>query len=782
MISNYFKIAIRNIQRNKLYASLNIIGLSIGLASFFIIYLFIQNELDYDKFHPDYQRIYRLVEETTHDFGIEKAGGVSAAIAPAVQENIPEVIAFSRADIWPKNLIIPGVQDSLRNAEGISADKGLLDFFALEFVMGSKETSFREPNSVLLSQSSAASFFGDENALGKTIIVNGILFEVDGVFKDLPKATSLKADVILPFETANGHRSDSFTSWGVSYFDLSLLFLAANADIREVEAKINALYEEKAGIPNKRLSLEPLSEVHFSLDTNDAIRSKTDKQYILIFTLVAFFILICSVFNYISLALAQSIQRAKEVGVRKVIGASKGALYRQFISESIMHVTLGYVLALIFVEATVPQFEGLIEREINFSLLAQPLVLLQGLLFAFVVAILSALYPAYLSTRKKVVNIFKSTNSGYSSQKLINGISILQVVVFIVLISVTFTANRQMHFMQGENLGFDKELQLILPTYGLGLEGKSEFLKNELLKNSAVANATYASSVPGRIMGTTTFGEYKFRWYNFDVDKDYLDVMGMTLSEGRGFLPEDSDSSNLVLINQTAAAKLNFEDSPVGKTLKRGRRELRIIGVVNDFHFASKKQPVEATLFGQIDEARPHGVLALKLNEGNLKDATSQVEATLKEVLDKEPFYFFLEDQINSQYKQENVMITVINTFTVIAALVAFIGIFGISGYSARRRLKEMGIRKVLGAGFMAIQASLNRSSIGRLILAILIGVPVVVYWMDYWLSTFAYQIDMPYGTIAIAVLIATLVVFLTMSFHSIKTFFINPAEILKDE
>jgi putative ABC transport system permease protein len=305
-------------------------------------------------------------------------------------------------------------------------------------------------------------------------------------------------------------------------------------------------------------------------------------------------------------------------------------------------------------------------------------------------------------------------------------------------------------------------------------------LKNELLNVSGVVSATYATSIPTRVMGTMTFGDYDFRWHMFDIDPDYFKTMGMEIIEGRGFLPEDSDSSNVIIINATAAEKLGFGVNAVGKTIKQDV-DLTIIGVVNDFHFVSKKELVEATLFKPLGAYS--GVLVLKLDKENMVSVVESVKSKYSELTSgDEANFFFLEDQINDQYKQENVMITMLNTFTVIAALVAFIGLFGIAGYSAKRRLKEMGIRKVLGAGFFNIQKVLNVSSVWKLLIAVAIAVPVVVYWMDNWLSSFAYRIEMPVFLIFGAIGVASLLIFITVSIHSIKAYLINPVEILKDE
>ncbi|MGW8124092.1 ABC transporter permease [Roseivirga echinicomitans] len=782
MLRNYIKVAFRNLRRNKLYAGLNILGLSIGLGSFFIIYLFLQNELAYDQFHEKKDRIFRVIQVNNMDSGEEKSSGLTAALGPIAKDEIPEIEAFSRLENNPKNIVIKGIQDSIGSVSSAAIDRGFLEFFDLDFVVGDLSSVLKTPNSMLINESKAIQYFGSaNNAMGKVIKVGRVELVVDGVYKDLPNTTSIKAEIIALHTTVNAWRGDNgFSQWNASYNDQTYFLLNKEAQISEVESKLNNLFKANAISETRRLTLQPLADVHFSLDVRGPVTEKTDRQYIFIFTLVAAFILICSVFNYVSLALSQSIERTKEIGVRKVSGARNKELYTQFLIESIIQVFFSFLAAIILVELLLPQLESLIDRSLAISVFERPEFLVKGLVFSLIIAGLCSLYPAYLSTRLNVVKIFKNVSGNFSTKRVIGAVSIFQIVVFIVLICVSFTANRQMQFLRNENLGFDKESQMVLSEFSREAGSKKVLLKNELLNVPGVISGTYATSIPSRVMGTMTFGDYDFRWNNFDVDPDYFKTMGMEIIQGRGFLPEDSDSSHLAIINVTAAEKMGLGYNAVGKLIKQNV-DIRIIGVVNDFHFASKKEPIEATLFEPLGEY--FGVLVLKLDKENMFSVVESVKSKYSDLTSgDEANFFFLEDQINAQYKQENVMITMLNTFTVIAALVAFIGLFGIAGYSVKRRLKEMGIRKVLGAGFLSIQKTLNVSSVWKLFIAVAIAVPVVVYWMDNWLSSFAYRIEMPVFLIFGAIAVASIVIFITVSIHSIKAYLINPVEILKDE
>lgn len=784
MLKNYLKTAIRNIKRNKLYAGLNMLGLSIGLGSFFIIYLFLQNELAYDQFHSQRDNIYRVVQGDGElgDNG-ELNAGITPALGPALGEEIPEVVAFSRLENWNKNVLISGIADSIDNVQSAAVDPGFLKFFDLDIVAGSKEGALESPTDLLLNETKAIRFFGSAvAAIGQFVKVGrSEPLRVVAVFKDLPNTTSIKAEVVVPIMAVNGWRGDNMNNWNVSYGDQLYVLLAEGASIASVTSKIDELSEKYSeGMAIDPSILQPLADVHFALDTAGPVQEKTDKQYIFIFTLVAIFILVCAVFNYISLALSQSVERTKEIGIRKVVGAARNQLFKQFIAESVLHVLFSFVIAIVMVEVLIPQLENLIGRSLQFGAFDAPVLLFKGFVFALLVAVLCALYPAYLSTRLSVVKIFRNARGSFSTKRLISTVSVFQIVVFVVLICVAATANKQMYFMRNEHLGFDKEAQVVISRFSRDAASKNQLLRNELLAVPGVEGASYATSVPSRVMGMTRYSNIDFSWHNFDVDEYYLDVLNIPIKEGRGFLPEDSDSSNLVIINETAAQKLEFEGSVVGKTISLGK-ELRIIGVVEDFHFLSKKEPIEATLFKPLNGGI--GALILKLDPSQVGTTMDAIKAKYRSVTGgDEMSFFFLEDQINSQYKQENIMITMINTFVVVAALVAFIGLFGISGYTVKRRLKEMSIRKVLGASFMAIQKVLNLSSLLRLVLATLIALPLVYYWMNNWLSSFAYRIDLPVGLIISAILIAFVVVLSTAAFHSVRAYLTNPVDLLKDE
>jgi putative ABC transport system permease protein len=783
MLKNYLKVALRSIRKNKLYAGLNILGLSVGLASFFIIYLFIQNELAYDQFHEKKDRVYRIIDTETSGDVIVKKGSMTGAFAPLAAVGVPEIEAFSRVMFRPLMLRVIGTEDPIELSEGLEVDHGFLEIFSLDFVRGDAGSIIDAPASILLNESKAIEYFGNSDVLGEIISDGSNEYLISGVYRDLPNTSSINGDFILLRKdetTFRGH-----TWWHVNLNAQSYFLLKNGSQTSEVERKINKVYAENRDLNGHSFGLQALSDVHFSLDVSGPVMEKTDRQYILIFTLVAIVILACAVFNYMSLALSQSLERAKEIGVRKVIGAKRTSIYSQFITESVIQVLISSVVAIMLVELLIPQLETLIERNMGISVFQAPKLVVKGLLFSLFIAFVSAVYPAYLSTRMKVVNIFKRKSGSGSSGRIIGLVAVFQIIVFIVLICVAVTSNRQMHFMRNENLGFEQDQQLVLQ----GVDYRTaELLKNEVLGIAGVQYASRTANIPTKTNSVMGFKGMTSRFFLFDIDEDYLKTMGMSLLEGRNFQLEDMDSSSVIMINATAAKEIAPNGSAIGMVLPFGKDgrlynkgdDKRIIGVVNDFHFVSKRDKVEPVLFHPIEH---YSLLIVKLSTQYLSKTVDKIANVFSEHNDgKEAEYYFLDDKVEAQYKQENVMITMINTFMVVAALVAFIGLFGIAGYSVKRRTKEVGIRKVLGAGFMAIQSTLNRDSLLKLALAIAISVPLVVYWMNNWLSGFAYRIEIPYLLIFLSVVVAGAILLLVASFHSIKVFLINPVEILKDE
>lgn len=772
-----FKIAFRHLLRNKLYAGLNILGLSLGIASFLIIYFFIQNELSFDGYHANSDNIYRILE-TNHKDPTIVNGGINAVIGPMAAEAIPEIEAFTRVESWQKAVQIPRLRDTTMAFSSIAVDQGFFKLFDIEIIDGPQPDFNKNPNTVLISEKMAGRFFNDR-PIGDLIKVRGVEYMIEGVFENMPSNSSIKGDFIFPFETANGWRANSFTDMGVNYFDQTYFLLSDQATGTDIESKLNDISESTLaeGVVRAKLSLQALKDVHFSMEVDDHVFSKTDKDYVYIFTIVGVFILACSFFNYVSMAVAQSLERTREIGVKKVMGANKYAIYLQFLLESFFMVVLAFVISAVMLESILPSFEQLLDRELASSIKFSGELWLMAILFVLLLTVSSAIYPALLSTRSNLTLQLKNATFKFSSLRLLNAFSVFQVIIFMTLISVAFVSQKQLKFMQEEDLGFDRDNLMVIRGYFLG--NQAEVLENEFRQTPGVLDITFATSVPTIVTGSQKIRGYDFNVYNFGVADNYFETMGMDLLAGRSF--EESDGPNDILINEAAFEAFGLGDDVLGKSFEVGEQKFKVIGIVSDFHFMSKKEPVKPIFFKKPGAMFPPSMV-IKLTNSDQMSTIAAIEDVYKDIQGRALNFSFLDEQIDAQYRHERTMVTMIQSGTIMSAFVAFLGLFGIAGYYTKRREKEMGIRKVLGARFLNIQKTLNVSNIWKLIIAALISVPVIYYWMNDWLNTFAYRIDFPIGIVFGALGLAALVTLSTAIIHSIKASRVNPVEILKDE
>lgn len=781
MLKNHLKVALRKIKRNKLYASLNILGLAVGLASFFIIYLFVQNELSYDRYHQNADRIYRIAKSKTQG-EISTYAGISAALAKPVIDQVPEIDAYTRIEAWKKTVVFSDVQDSVQSLDNLAVDAGFYDIFDLTLLEGTVPDYEKNPNQVIVSESLAKRKW-QGNAMGKTLKVRGISFLVSGVYTDFPENSSLKGELIFEIEAVNQWRKESFSSVFRSFNDELYFLLPENQEQTAVAAKVENIFNDMRGnnVEAASIALQPLSDIHFNVQIGDRFGRKTDIQMVFLFSAIAFFILLCSFFNYVSLAIAQSLERTREIGIKKVMGAVKSQIYREYLFESMVLILMAILVSIVLVESLLPSLENLIERKLDSSIKYSWKLWGYALLFIFGLTSLAALYPSIISGYSGISDLLKNSVSKFRSSRWINVVTVFQVVVFMSLISVSIAANRQLNFMQNEDLGFDKENILTIQPFGSALGDYGDIFTNEFLKIPGVLSITRARSRPGSVMGTMTISDRDdLTFYNFPIGLGYFETMRMKVLLGRPYI-EDDLGKNRVILNESAIKAMGIVGNPVGHTFDAFDLQWTVIGVVEDFHFASKKEQIRPTFFRLLKENEA-GSMMIRLDGNNLAGAIAALEEEYTNISGGVMPYFFLEERFDALYKDENTMITMIQSGTVMAAVIAFMGLFGISGYAVKRRMKEMGIRKVLGADFINIQTILNRANLLKLSLATFIAFPLIYYWLNAWLNSFAYRIDFPVGLIGVSLLFAIGVCMSTAFIHSIKAYFINPVEILKDE
>ncbi|MFY0592125.1 ABC transporter permease [Roseivirga sp.] len=779
MFKNYLKVSFRNLVRNKLFSLLNLLGLSVGLASFFVIYLFVQNELNFDVYHEKSDRIFRVSEWKEEGRG-HHYGGLTAALAVPASEMFPEIEAYTRIEAWNKTIVFQSLNDSSDSFKNLSVDSGFFDLFDLDIIDGKEPDFEKEPNSALISQRMAERYFKNK-AVGEVISVRKIQFSIVGVYENLPANSSLQGDFIFDIEGVNQWRESSFSSFWEGYFDQTYFLLKDPSKAEELAPKIESFFNDQYGgnLEKSFIGLQPLADIHFNSEIEDNLGQKSDRQYIYIFSSVAFFILLCSFFNYVSMAVAQSFERTKEIGIRKVLGANRQSVYKQFLLESLILIIVSVVVSLVLVEVLVPELELLINRQIDTSITNSTLLWAQAFLFILVVTMAAAVYPALISGKTQISHSLR--NSGGKNRHLwLRAFNVFQIVIFMVLTSVAVVSQKQLRFMQNDNLGFDKENQMVIRPYKTQITKYADVLKNDFLKIPGVESITRARSMPSSTFGTMSIAEFDdAELYNFPIGVDYLETMGMELIEGRDFLDNDV-GLNRILLNETAVKNFGLKGEVIGRVIKTFNREFTVIGVVSDFHVMSKKEAIKPIMFHQIGVER--GAMIIKIASDNFLATTEAIKETYESVTGETIKFSFLDEQVDALYQQETVVVKMIQAGTLMAAIVACLGLFGMAGYATKRRLKEMGIRKVLGAGFVNIQHVLNYANIVNLSIAALFAIPLIYYGANDWLNSFAYRIDFPFLVVVVTIVIVAIVTMITAIYHSTKAYLINPVEILKDE
>ncbi|OEK04759.1 ABC transporter permease [Roseivirga misakiensis] len=778
MFKNYLKVSFRNLLRNKLFTLLNLLGLSVGLASFFVIYLFVQNELSFDTYHKNSDRIFRITEWKEDGHG-HHDGGLTAALAVPLAENFPEIEAYTRIELWNKTVVFQSLNDSSATFKNLSVDPGFFDVFDITVVDGKKPDFINEPNTALISQRMATRFFNNQ-AVGEIISVRKVPFTIVGIYQDLPANSSLQGDFIFDIEGVNQWRKSSFTNYFEGYGDQTYLLLKDTENTESLTARIETFFNNQYDISVKSLiGLQPIADIHFNSEIEDDLGQKTDRQYIYIFSSVALFILVCSFFNYVSMSVAQSFERTKEIGIRKVLGANRQSVYKQFLLESLILIIVATIVSLVLVEVLVPELETLINRELDTSITNSVMLWAKAFGFILLAMIASAAYPALISGKSQISTSLRNSNS-QSKHLWLRGFSIFQIVIFMTLTSIVFVSQKQLKFMQNENLGFDKDNQMIIPAFKTKITKYADVLKNDFLKIPGVASVTRARSIPGNVFGTMSINGFDdVELYNFPIGIDYFKTMGMDIVEGRGF-KEGDVGLNRILLNESAVRSLGLGEDVIGKVIKTFNREFTVIGVASDFHAMSKKEPIKPIMFNQIGINQ--GSMIVKISNNNFLETTEAIKSQYEAVTGETLTFSFLEEKVGALYQQEMVIMKMIQAGTLMAAIVACLGLFGMAGYATKRRLKEMGIRKVLGASFIDIQSVLNYSNLLNLALAALVAIPLIYLSANDWLDSFAYRIDFPIVLVLVTLIIVGVVTLSTAIFHSMKAYLVNPVEILKDE
>ncbi len=800
MYGNYLKITLRNLKKYKTYSILNILGLTVSIVVSILIFLYVQDELSYDKFYENSHRIYRIINRATIRGNPIEMPLVSGPWGPAMVNEFPEVSMAVR-------IKTPESRWTIRYEELKFFEKGLyfvdpafLEVFDIELVVGDPETVLAAPYSLVLTEEMAKKYFRDENPLGKILSADIWLnLTVTGVMKKHPPSTHMDFDFLVNFETLlkakepPGRLSYGNLSRWQNFRLLTYLLLEEHANPEAVEAKMPAFLEKHLGqlarTPGVEFSpyLQKISDIHLRSHLEGEISPNSNESYIYIFSAIAIFILIIASINFMNLATAWAANRAKEVGMRKVVGAARPQLIKQFLMEYLLMSFLASVIAVVSGLLLLSGFNALTGKNVSVSdiLNVHTLLVLAGL--GMVLGLMSGSYPAFFLTAFRPVEALSGRLRLGSSGRLLRKILVVaQFTIFVFLIAGLSIIFAQMNYIRNRNLGFDKEHIIAVPLSDWFVRNNYESYKNALLPNRNIIRVSGASSIPGGIFDIgllwplgSTFSE-ALSVQMLYVDYDFVDTFGMSLLEGRDFSREfPGDMDRALLLNEEAKKRFGF-DTQQDKVLFPGRRP--IVGIIKDYHFKSLHQEIEPFAL-QLDSPDSFYWAFIKVLGENIQESLDFAKEEWRKTNPNHPFeYTFVDENYDLLYQSEMKLSRLFSFFTGVAIFVACLGLFGLSSFMALQKTKEIGIRKVLGASIGNIVYRLVNEFIGLVVLASLMACPLAYFAMNRWLLNFAYRIDIGLWTFISSVTLALVIALVTVSYQSIKAAVANPVDSLRYE
>jgi putative ABC transport system permease protein len=800
MFSNYFKIALRNLKKHKGYSFINIAGLAVGIACCIFILLYVQFELSYDSYHKDKDRIFRIAyENSSPKRGIQYFSLTAGGLASIITYNYPDVESTVR--LRGTNSLVKFGEKIFYEKDFIYADHTIFNVFSIPLISGDPSTALERPNTVVITENITHKYFGNTDPVGNLLSIDGRDFIITGIAENPPQNTILKYSMLGAMKTIEDE--DVMTKWNLlSCF--TFVKLKDNVKPGDFEKKIctiSNMYEteaaKKSGVVTTHF-LQPLTSIHLHSQTlGDA--QPGNPIYLYIFSIVCVFILIIACINFINLTTARAIKRAKEIGIRKVIGAKRSQLAFQFLGDSCLISLLSFLLALVIVGSSLQYFSTLVGIEFSFSYLLKPVMIFTFAGLILFTGMAAGCYPALFLSSLKPVKILKGVHtpgSGKSSMR--RTLVVFQFAISIILIVVSVSIYKQIHFIKNKSLGFDKEQKLIFRVRGMDFLSKNfETIKNEFLTHFSISEATAFYYPPGFQSadwgwGTTIErGENPLTLQILPVDYDFINAYDIKMAAGRNFQREiATDAANAILINKIALKALGYNnpEEAVNKKIRRiGRghteiaNELEIVGVTDDFHYFNLKSEILPAMM--LLHYRYFSVISLTLNTENLAEAFSFVEKKWKELFPGKPFeYYYLDERIEMQYRTEEQTGEIFSTFTLIGIFLACLGLYGLAAFTAEQRTKEIGIRKVLGASVPGVVSLLSREFAKWVLIANIIAWPVGYFFMNKWLENFAYRIDMGIGIFILSGLSALVISLLTVGFQTLKTATANPVDSLRYE
>jgi putative ABC transport system permease protein len=809
MLVNYLKIAWRNLQKNKIFSLINITGLAIGLSCFLLIALYVLDELTYDRYNEKADRIYRINSDLRFG-GSEMHLPVSSdMMGQLLKKDNPQIENYTRIYASSGSKLIKKGNVYINEPNVAHVDSSFFDVFSLPAIAGNPQTALTEPNTVVLTESSAKKYFGTTDVLGKTIETNdnnSATYKITAVIRDIPRNSHFHLDFLFSMRNVN-------YPWGqiTSHNFHTYLLLKKGTDYRTLSKSfdqyinnyvlpfarqfmhINSMEEFKQAGNKLDYSLIPLTRIHLYSDRSFELSPGGNIGYVYIFSVVAFFILLIACINFMNLTTARSANRAKEVGIRKVLGTERGRLISQFLTESTLMVVLSLIIAVGIAFLVLPMFNDVSGKFMQIRNLFSPIILPLWILLPLLVGALAGSYPAFFLSAFRPIDVLKGKlKLGSKSGGLRSVLVVFQFTTSIMLITGTLVIYKQLKYIQSKDLGFKKDQVLIVnDAYTLG-DNVNAF-KNKILQLNGVQTGTLSSFLP--VSNSSRSDNTFFKESVMDsktgldmqawrVDDDYFKTLGMQIIKGRSFSPSFGGDSSATIINETTEKLLGYTD-PIGKTIygfNPGNKPVpyTIIGVVKNFNFESLRQTIGPLSFFL---GKSTGMASFKVNSSNITDLVKNVEAQWKQMAGGMPFsYTFLDESFDDMYRAEQRVGEIAMIFSTLAILIACLGLFGLATFVAEQRTKEIGIRKVLGCSVQGIVVLLSRDFMKLIAIAFIIATPLAWWVMNSWLHDFAFRVPLKWWLFLIAGLSALLVALATVSFQAVKTATVNPINSLRSE
>jgi len=806
MFKNYLKIALRNLLISKIYSIINLLGLATGIACAILIIFFIKDELSYDNYHKNINRIYRLSAEMNVGGNTFKMAASSFPMAPAVKDDFPEVEQSARIVHLDNPLIRYGDNYFYEN-KFYWADSNVFEIFTYPLIKGNPETALTKPNSVVITEEMAEKYFGNKNPIGKTLnYENSVDFLVTGVLKNLPKNSTLQFDFLASFSSLkNLTGQELLENWHAFFHIYSFVLLKEGADASSLESRFPKFISNKMGDEilkvlgrEYKLSLMPLSDIYLFSDRTSEMGKTGDITYVFIFAVIAVFIVLLACINFMNLMIARSTRRIKEIGLRKVFGAFRQQLIYQFIGESLIISLLSLPLAYIFVEMFLPIFNSIANKEMILNFSEDFLLIISTLLIVLTVGLLSGSYPAlFLSKFNPSRAVRGEIKIGNSRNVLRQTLIVFQFAVTVVLLIGTITVYNQLDYMQNKKIGINKEQIIVLQATDQGIDARFEFFKDNLLQNSEIEDVASSSYLPAsgiiatpyRLEGATD--EQKWEVTTLPVSYSFVKTLGIELIAGRDYSRSiASDTVSSFIINEQAVKAFGFEtpEKAIGKRLiwlGTGSDLVgEVIGVAKNFNYGSLENQINSLVMIP-QNLWPDGVnyISVKVSPAKMSEMLSFIEDKWEQTFPAVPFrYSFMDENFGNLYQSELQLGRIFTVFAVLAMFIACLGLLGLVNFLAEVRTKEIGIRKILGSTVSGIVTMISKEFLKLVLIANLIALPLAYFIMEQWLENFAYKIDFQISTFLITGFATIIITIITVSLQSVKAALADPIKSIKHE